>query len=306
VGNVIVLNSSTIADLLNLRKVIDGKRTEKHAVYHTLGTSVGTTSTAWLFTGGGPFKVAMSYGPFAALLLPIAMIAEKHDEWLKDRINEDWDLTEKQKENRLKRIDARLKKVEFARKIGAIGIMFLGNHVMRGGLNTPEMNEIMGAALSAAVSPAVAALAGLGVTTLLTSSTSASLLIQELARKGLMTMENVAPALSGANTATNFTGNFAAHGSGHAGAKRVAVVNLMSSAGAAFLIVGAMTISPIFGTMLANVMDQFSTEMAMQTAAFHTAFNAAAAAITIPFITPLLKGLHAVFPDKTKVSGAQK
>ncbi|MCL2846645.1 MAG: hypothetical protein FWE38_03055 [Firmicutes bacterium] len=299
-GEAIAYNSSTIADLMNLSRVAEGKRSERAGVFYTLGSSVGTTSTQWIFTDGdsNPFRTVMRQAPYAAAALPVALAGEKVIEFKREKIEADDDIGKKEKIKKLAVLDTRSKDMSRLRKLGAVGTMFLGNQVMRNALRNPQMSEIMTTVMEAANNPAATAGAAIFATTLLTSSTTFSLLAQGMAGAGIMATEQIPPALGGAGVATNFTGNAAAQASGSQSAKRVAAVNLISSCAALTALLIPMMMTPAAGQAIANVLHNVSPDPTTQSALFFSAFAGTAAGMTMPFVNPLLRGLRRVFPDK--------
>ncbi|WFA10216.1 Na/Pi cotransporter family protein [Tissierella sp. Yu-01] len=256
-----VIQSSSATTVMVIGFVNAGLMTLGQAVGVIMGANIGTTVTAQLIA----FDV-VEYAPLAVGIgVAIWLVAKKQK--LKD----------------------------IAEIFIGFGILFIGMDMMGGGLkplaNLPEFSEIM----TNLNNPVLGMLLGLGMTTIVQSSSASIGLLQALAGQGLININIAFPILFGDNIGTTTTALISSVGANRT-AKRAAVIHFL------FNLVGTI----IFMTILripiqALVMRISPGDIQRQIANAHTFFNLINVIIQLPFANFLVKAAERLVPGEDAV-----
>lgn len=256
-----VIQSSSATTVMVIGFVNAGLMSLGQAAGVIMGANIGTTITAQLIA----FKLT-DYAPLAvAIGVAIWLAAKKRK--LKD----------------------------IAEVLIGFGILFIGMDMMGGGLkplaSLPEFSEIM----TSLNNPVLGMLVGLGMTTIVQSSSASIGLLQALAGQGLININIAFPILFGDNIGTTTTALISSVGANRT-AKRAAVIHFL------FNLIGTI----IFMTVLripiqALVMRISPGDIQRQIANAHTAFNLINVLIQLPFSNLLVRAAEKLVPGEDRV-----
>jgi phosphate:Na+ symporter len=180
------------------------------------------------------------------------------------------------------------------------GILFIGMDMMSAGLkplaNSPVFSDIM-VRLN---NPILAALVGLGLTTIVQSSSASIGLLQALASQGLVSINIAFPILFGENIGTTTTALISSVGANKT-AKRAAIIHFL------FNLIGTI----IFMTLLRIPIQAFVIKVSpgdtsRQIANAHTLFNIINVIIQFPFAKLLVKIAEKLVPGDDAPEGEAK
>lgn len=172
------------------------------------------------------------------------------------------------------------------------GILFIGMDMMSGGLKPLANNPVFTNILSSLRNPFLGILVGLGLTTILQSSSASIGLLQALASQGLVDMQIAFPILFGDNIGTTTTALISSIGTNRT-ARRAAVVHFM------FNLIGTLIF--MFGLRIpieAIVTKISPGDVQRQIANAHTLFNLVNVIIQLPFAQLLVKAAMKLIPGK--------
>lgn len=255
-----IIQSSSATTVMVVGFVNAGIMTLSQAVGVIMGANLGTTITAQLIA----FKLT-DIAPLAvALGVAIYLVTSK---------------------KRLKSI---------AEILIGFGILFIGMDMMSGGLKPLADNPVFANILSSLRDPVLGILVGLGLTTILQSSSASIGLLQALASQGLVDMQIAFPILFGDNIGTTTTALISSIGTNRT-ARRAAVVHFM------FNLIG--TIIFMFGLRYpieALVTKISPGDIQRQIANAHTMFNLINVIILFPFAQLLVKTAMKIIPGEEK------
>lgn len=255
-----VIQSSSATTVMVIGFVNAGIMSLPQAAGVIMGANIGTTVTAQLIA----FKVT-DYAPLAvALGVAIWLAAKKR------------------------------KSKDIAEILIGFGILFIGMDMMGGGLKplagVPAFTTIM----TSLNNPFLGMLVGLGLTTLVQSSSASIGLLQALAGQGLISINIAFPILFGDNIGTTTTAMISSIGANKT-AKRAAIIHFL------FNVTGTI----IFMTVLrlpiqALVLKISPGDIQRQIANAHTLFNLINVAIQLPFANLLVKAAEKLVPGTDK------
>ncbi|NLX62308.1 MAG: Na/Pi cotransporter family protein [Tissierellia bacterium] len=255
-----IIQSSSATTVMVVGFVNAGLMTLPQAAGVIMGANIGTTVTAQLIafnlTDIAPFAVALG--------VAIYLVAS----------------------------NKRLKSV--AEVLIGFGILFIGMDMMSGGLKPLANNPVFTSILSGLRDPVLGILVGLGLTTILQSSSASIGLLQALASQGLVDMQIAFPILFGDNIGTTTTALISSIGTNKT-AKRAAVVHFM------FNLIG--TIIFMFGLRYpieAIVTRLTPFDVQRQIANAHTLFNLVNVVIQLPFANLLVKMATKLVPGEVE------
>ncbi len=255
-----IIQSSSATTVMVVGFVNAGLMTLPQAAGVIMGANIGTTVTAQLIafdlTDVAPFAVALGVAIF--------LVAS----------------------------NKRLKSI--AEILIGFGILFIGMDMMGSGLKPLAGNPVFTKILSSLRDPVLGILVGLGMTTLLQSSSASIGLLQALASQGLVDMQIAFPILFGDNIGTTTTALISSIGTNKT-AKRAAIVHFI------FNFVG--TIIFMFGLRYpieAVVVRISPLDIQRQIANAHTLFNLVNVAVQLPFANFLVKIATKLVPGEEK------
>lgn len=255
-----IIQSSSATTVMVVGFVNAGLMTLPQAAGVIMGANIGTTVTAQLIafdlTDVAPFAVALGVAIF--------LVAS----------------------------NKRLKSI--AEILIGFGILFIGMDMMSNGLKPLADNPVFINILSSLRDPVLGILVGLGMTTLLQSSSASIGLLQALASQGLVDMQIAFPILFGDNIGTTTTALISSIGTNKT-AKRAAIVHFI------FNFVG--TIIFMFGLRYpieAVVVRISPLDIQRQIANAHTLFNLVNVAVQLPFANFLVKIATKLVPGEEK------
>lgn len=180
------------------------------------------------------------------------------------------------------------------------GILFIGMDMMASGLKPLADNAIFSDIMVKLNNPILAALVGLGLTTIVQSSSASIGLLQALASQGLVSINIAFPVLFGENIGTTTTALISSIGANKT-AKRAAIIHFL------FNLIGTI----LFMTLLrmpiqALVMKISPGDTSRQIANAHSLFNIINVIIQFPFAGLLVKVAEKLVPGDDKPEGEAK
>ncbi|MDY0236488.1 MAG: Na/Pi cotransporter family protein [Gudongella sp.] len=251
-----IVQSSSATTVMVIGFVNAGIMTLPQAVGIIMGANIGTTVTAQLIA----FKLT-DYAPLA-VAIGVAI----------------W-------------IGAKKKKAKmYSEILIGFGILFIGMDMMGDGLKPLAELQAFSNFMAGLENPVMGMLAGLGLTTILQSSSASIGLLQALAGQGLITMNIAFPILFGENIGTTTTAIISSIGANKT-AKRAALIHFL------FNLIGTI----LFMTILRYPIEWLVTwitpnDIQRQIANAHTSFNIVNVLIQLPFAMLLVKAAEKLVP----------
>lgn len=255
-----VVQSSSATTVMTIGFVNAGLMTLSQAAGVIMGANIGTTVTAQLIA----FKLT-DYAPLA-VALGVAL----------------W-------------IGAKKKKAkDFAEILIGFGILFIGMDMMGDGLKPlaemPAFTKIM----LSLNNPILGMLVGLGLTTIVQSSSASIGLLQALAGQGLLNINIAFPILFGDNIGTTTTALISSIGANKT-AKRAAIIHFL------FNLIGTIIFMTILRVPIQAIVIKLTpNDIQRQIANAHTLFNVINVAIQLPFASLLVKAAEKLVPGTDK------
>lgn len=262
-----VIQSSSATTVMVIGFVNAGLMSLAQAAGVIMGANIGTTVTAQL--------IAFNLTDFAPLAVAIGVGI--------------WIATSKKKAKNMAEI------------LIGFGILFIGMDMMSGGLkplaDLPAFTNIM-VSLN---NPVLGMLVGLGLTTIVQSSSASIGLLQALASQGLLNINIAFPILFGDNIGTTTTAMISSVGANKT-AKRAAIIHFL------FNLIGTIIFMTVLKTPIQNLVTKISpNDVQRQIANAHTLFNLINVAIQLPFAGLLVKAAQAIVPgDETQEAQESK
>lgn len=251
-----IIQSSSATTVMVIGFVNAGLMSLTQAVGVIMGANIGTTVTAQIIA----FKVT-DYAPIA-VAIGVAM-------WL---------------------IASKKKFKDLAEILIGFGILFVGMDMMSSGLKPLAELEAFSNILISLENSALGMLVGVGLTTLLQSSSASTGLLQALAMEGLIDIKLTLPMLFGGNIGTTTTAMISSIGANRT-AKRAAVIHFL------FNVVGTILFMTLFKTPIENLVLRLSPgDVTRQIANAHTLFNVASVILMLPFAGLLVKAAQFLVP----------
>ncbi len=251
-----IVQSSSATTVMVVGFVNAGLMTLPQAVGVIMGANIGTTITAQLIA----FKLT-DYAPLA-VALGVAI-------WLG-----------------VKKKKAKM----YSEILIGFGILFIGMDMMGDGLKPLAELPAFANFMVGLENPVMGMLAGLGLTTIVQSSSASIGLLQALAGQGLINMNIAFPILFGENIGTTTTAILSSIGANKT-AKRAALMHFL------FNLIGTV----IFMTILRYPVEWLVTyltpnDIQRQIANAHTSFNVINVLIQLPFAMLLVKAVEKLIP----------
>ena len=187
-------------------------------------------------------------------------------------------------------------KKDILKKIGSIvcglGMIFVGLQVMGDSMESFKEAPIIVSALQSVTNPILLVLLGAVITGIIQSSSAMTGLVITMSAAGIITFPQAMYVIVGSNIGTCVTSLICSIGT-TTNAKRVAIIHLI------FNLLGSILfmLTDLFAHYADLLMSWFDTAQ-MQIAMLHTMFNVATTIILLPFITPLVKLVTLIIPDK--------
>ncbi len=260
-----VIQSSSATTVMVIGFVNAGLMSLSQAAGVIMGANIGTTITAQLIA----FKLT-DYAPLA-VAIGVGI----------------WIATSKKKAKNMAEI------------LIGFGILFIGMDMMGSGLkplaDLPAFTNIM----INLENPALAMLVGLGLTTIVQSSSASIGLLQALAGQGLLKINVAFPILFGDNIGTTTTAMISSVGANKT-AKRAAIIHFL------FNLVGTIIFMTVLKKPIQSLVVKISpNDVQRQIANAHTFFNLINVAIQLPFAGLLVKAAEAIVPGDDKLEGQE-
>ncbi len=187
-------------------------------------------------------------------------------------------------------------KKDLIKKIGAIicglGMIFVGLQVMGDSMEAVKEAPVIVEAIAKVQHPILLVLLGAVLTGIIQSSSAMTGLVITMSAVGIISFPQAMYVVIGSNIGTCVTGLLCCIGT-TTNAKRVAVMHLL------FNVIGSalFLLTDLFANYGELLMKWFPTAQ-MQVAMLHTFFNVATTLVLLPFITPLVKLVTLIIPDK--------
>lgn len=187
-------------------------------------------------------------------------------------------------------------KKDILKKIGSIvcglGMIFVGLQVMGDSMESFKEAPIIVSALQSVTNPILLVLLGAVITGIIQSSSAMTGLVITMSAAGIITFPQAMYVIVGSNIGTCITSLICSIGT-TTNAKRVAIIHLI------FNLLGSILfmLTDLFAHYADLLMRWFDTAQ-MQIAMLHTMFNVSTTIILLPFITPLVKLVTLIIPDK--------
>ncbi len=180
------------------------------------------------------------------------------------------------------------------------GILFIGMDMMSNGLGPLAESKVFTDIITKLNNPLLAALVGLGLTTVLQSSSASIGLLQALASQGLINMNIAFPILFGENIGTTTTALISSIGA-NITAKRAAVIHFL------FNLVGTILFMTVLRSPIQRLVVYASPDnISRQIANAHTLFNLLNVVIQFPFANLLVKAVEKLVPGELEKEGEAK
>lgn len=251
-----VIQSSSATTVMVIGFVNAGLMTLSQAVGVIMGANIGTTVTAQLIafklTDLAPLAVAIGVGVWIA--------------------------------------SSRKRAKNLAEIMIGFGILFIGMDMMGNGLKPLAGNPIFSNIMISLEDPFLGILVGLGLTTIVQSSSASIGLLQALASQGLIGLDIAFPILFGDNIGTTTTALISSVGTNKT-AKRAAVIHFL------FNLIGTIIFMTLLKRPIENIVLKISpNDIQRQIANAHTLFNLINVAIQLPFARLLVKAAMKLVP----------
>lgn len=251
-----VIQSSSGTTVMVIGFVNAGLMSLYQAAGVIMGANIGTTITSQLIA----FKIT-DYAPIA-VAIGVAI----------------WIVTSKKKAKNM------------AETLIGFGILFIGMDMMGDGLkplaNAPAFESI----ITSLKNPVLGMLVGLGLTTIVQSSSASIGLLQALAGQGLIGIDVAFPILFGENIGTTTTGLISSIGANKT-AKRAAIIHFL------FNLIGTLIFMFILKAPIEIIVGRLSPgNIPRQIANAHTLFNTINVLIQLPFAGLLVKAAKKLVP----------
>lgn len=258
VGTVVtmVVQSSSATSVMVIGFVNAGLMSLGQAAGVLMGANIGTTVTAQLIA----FKIT-DYAPLA-VAVGVAI----------------WLATKKKKTKTIAEIF-----------IG-FGVLFIGMDMMGSGLKPLAQFPAFSNIMTSLNNPVLGMLVGLGLTTLVQSSSASIGLLQALAGQGLISINIAFPILFGDNIGTTTTAMISSIGASKT-AKRAAVIHFLFNA------IGTIIFMTVLRIPVQELVLRISpNDIQRQIANAHTLFNVVNVLIQFPFASLLVKAAERLVP----------
>ena len=257
-GVTMIIQSSSATTVMVIGFVNAGLMTLTQAVGVIMGANIGTTVTAHLIafnlTDYAPLAVAVGVG--------IWLMASKK------------------------------KSKDIAEILIGFGILFMGMDMMSNGLAPLADSPVFKNIMVSLESPFLGVIVGLGLTTILQSSSASIGLLQALASQGLITLNIAFPILFGDNIGTTTTAMLSSVGANKT-AKRAAVMHFLFNA------IGTILFMTILRKPVETIALMISpTDIQRQIATAHTLFNIVNVLVQLPFAGLLVKMAEKLVPGE--------
>ncbi|NLV75914.1 MAG: Na/Pi cotransporter family protein [Tissierellia bacterium] len=251
-----VIQSSSATTVMVIGFVNAGLMNLTQAVGVIMGANLGTTITAQL--------IAFNLTDFAPLAVAIG--------------GGIWIATSKKRSKNLAEI------------LIGFGILFIGMDMMSGGLKPLAGSPVFKNILISLKDPFLGILVGLGLTTIVQSSSASIGLLQALASQGLISLDIAFPILFGDNIGTTTTALISSIGTNKT-AKRAAVIHFL------FNFIGTIIFITILKKPVEAIVLKISPgDIQRQIANAHTLFNLVNIIIQLPFAGLLVKIAKKIVP----------
>ncbi len=255
-----VIQSSSGTTVMVIGFVNAGLMSLTQAVGVIMGANIGTTVTAQLIA----FKIT-DYAPIA-VAIGVAI----------------WIITSKKKAKNIAEV-----------MIG-FGILFIGMNMMGDGLKPLAQSPTFSKIIISLKNPILGMLVGLGLTTVVQSSSASIGLLQALAGQGLIGINIAFPILFGENIGTTTTGLISSIGANKT-AKKAAIIHFL------FNLIGTLIFMFILKTPIEKLVIYLSPDnIPRQIANAHTFFNIINVLIQLPFAGLLVKAANKLVPGEDK------
>lgn len=261
-----IIQSSGATTVMVIGFVNAGLMTLTQAAGVIMGANIGTTITAQIIA----FNLT-DYAPIA-VIVGVAL-------WL---------------------IASKKKSKDIAEILIGVGILFIGMGMMSDGLkplsDLPAFTNVM----TSLRNPILGMLVGLGLTTIIQSSSASIGLLQALATQGLVHMNIAFPILFGSNIGSTTTALISSFGANKT-AKRAALIHFL------FNLFGTIVFMFVLRYPIEFLVTRMSPgNISRQIANAHTIFNIVNTVIQFPFINVLVKVVETIVPGTEKSDIASK
>ncbi len=253
-----VIQSSSATTVMVIGFVNAGLMDLTQAVGVIMGANIGTTITAQLIA----FDLVV-YAPIA-VAIGVAI-------WL---------------------ISSRKKSKDSAEILIGFGILFIGMEMMSNGLKPLAGNPAFANIMTGLKDPFLGVLVGMGLTTIVQSSSASIGLLQALASQGLISLDIAFPILFGDNIGTTTTALISSIGTNKT-AKRAAIIHFL------FNLIGTIVFMTVLRVPVEAIVLKISpNNIQRQIANAHTIFNIVNVLIQLPFAGLLVKAAEKLVPGE--------
>lgn len=257
-----VIQSSSGTSVMVIGFVNAGIMTLSQAVGVIMGANIGTTITAQL--------IAFNLTDFAPIAVAIGVAI-----WL---------------------VASRKRLKHIAEILIGFGILFIGMDMMGSGLKPLADNPVFTNIIVSLRDPFLGILVGLGLTTIIQSSSASIGLLQALAGQGLVDINIAFPILFGDNIGTTTTAMISSIGANKT-AKRAAFIHFL------FNVIGTIVFMTVLRAPIEAIVLRISPgNIQRQIANAHTLFNLINVIIQLPFANLLVKAAIKLVPGEEEVA----
>lgn len=257
-----IIQSSSGTTVMVIGFVNAGIMTLSQAVGVIMGANIGTTITAQL--------IAFNLTDFAPIAVAIGVAI-----WL---------------------VASRKRLKHIAEILIGFGILFIGMDMMGSGLKPLADNPVFTNIIVSLRDPFLGILVGLGLTTIIQSSSASIGLLQALAGQGLVDINIAFPILFGDNIGTTTTAMISSIGANKT-AKRAAFIHFL------FNVIGTIVFMTVLRAPIEAIVLRISPgNIQRQIANAHTLFNLINVIIQLPFANLLVKAAIKLVPGEEEVA----
>jgi len=267
-GSTALVQSSSLVSLVAISFMSAGLLELRQGVGFIFGANLGTTSGAWFIALFG-LKVDISTWSMPMLVLGILFVMQR----------------------------ARPLK-GLGHVLAGIGFLFLGIHYMKTGFNDLQQHLDLAAwSIGGFKGLVIYSVIGIVATVLMQSSHATLILTITALSLSQITFDNAVALAIGANVGTTITAMIGALGANASG-RQLAGAHFIFNSVTAILAVVAF---PVFMTIvdwMSGILELAEDADTLRLALFHSVFNLAGILVMLPFVSPLMRAVQYVFPDR--------
>ena len=269
-GSTALVQSSSLVSLVAISFMSAGLMDLRQGLGFIFGANLGTTSGAWFIALFG-LKVDISTWSMPMLVLGILFVMQR----------------------------ARPLK-GLGHVLAGIGFLFLGIHYMKIGFNDLQQNIDLAAwSIGGFKGLVIYSIVGIVATVLMQSSHATLILTITALSLSQITFDNAVALAIGANVGTTITAMIGALGANASG-RQLAGAHFIFNGVTAVLAVVAFPAFMYVVDWVSSALELAEDADTLRLALFHSVFNLAGILLMLPFVSPLMRAVRYVFPDRRR------